>query len=129
MATIAACAQTIEYGYDACGNRILRQIVIQSGNKSLFAADSQESYSEEQLGTVQVRIYPNPTHGQLKVTLHGDEELRGTIDVYDTQGRRVALVQSVEASNVVDISAQPHGIYILKLRVNEEDSTWKIIKK
>ena len=123
-----ATAETVEYGYDACGNRISRQIVLR-GNKSLSTTDTQEDFSEEQLGAVQVKISPNPTYGQLKVALQGEEEIRGTIEVYNIQGRKVAQVQSVEASNMIDISAEPSGIYLMKLRVNDENSTWKIIKK
>ena len=122
-------AQTIEYGYDACGNRVTRQIVLEKTNKSLSVANVQEDFSEEQLGEVQVRIYPNPTHGHLKVVLQGVDELQGTIEVYDTQGKRIAYLTNAEHENDIDLSPQPNGIYLMRLSIGNEVSTWKIIKR
>lgn len=122
-------AQSIEYGYDACGNRVARQIVLEKTNKSLSVASVQEDFSEEQLGEVQVRIYPNPTHGHLKVVLQGVDELQGAIEVYDTQGHCIAILTNAEHENDIDLSPQPNGIYLMRLMINGEVSTWKIIKK
>ncbi|MBE6341147.1 MAG: T9SS type A sorting domain-containing protein [Bacteroidales bacterium] len=129
IVSIAASAQTIEYGYDACGNRVTRQIVLEKTNKSLSVASVQEDFSEEQLGEVQVRIYPNPTHGHLKVVLQGVDELQGAIEVYDTQGKRIAYLPKAEHENDIDLSPQPNGIYLMRLTINGEVSTWKILKK
>jgi len=122
-------AQSIEYGYDACGNRVTRQIVLEKTNKSLSVASVQEDFSEEQLGEVQVRIYPNPTHGHLKVVLQGVDEVQGTIEVYDTQGKRIVRLPNAEHENDIDLSPQPNGIYLMRLTINGEVSTWKILKK
>lgn len=122
-------AQSIEYGYDACGNRISRQIVLQKTNKNLSIAEQQDTFSEEQLGTVQLRIYPNPTHGHLKVVLQGVDKLQGAIEVYDTQGKRIVRLPSAEHENDIDLSPQPNGIYLMRLTINGEVSTWKILKK
>lgn len=122
-------AQSIEYGYDACGNRISRQIVIQKTNKNLFIAEQQDTFSEEQLGSVQLRIYPNPTHGHLKVEIQSPDESYGSIEVYDTQGRRIAYLPHAEYENDIDLSPQPNGIYLMRLSIGDEVSTWKILKK
>ena len=127
ISILSSPAQTIEYGYDACGNRILRQIVLEKTNKNLSAEEN--IFSEEQLGAVQVRIYPNPTHGHLKVVLQGVDELQGAIEVYDTQGKRIAYLPKVEQENDIDLSPQPNGIYLLRLTIGTEVSTWKIIKR
>ena len=122
-------AQTIEYGYDACGNRISRQIVLQKSNKSLSTSAQQNIFSEELLGTSQVRIYPNPTHGHLKVEIQSPNESYGSIEVYDTQGHRIAILTNAEHENDIDLSPQPNGIYLMRLSIGDEVSTWKIIKK
>ena len=122
-------AQSIEYGYDACGNRISRQIVLQKTNKNLSIAEQQDTFSEEQLGTVQLRIYPNPTHGHLKVVIQSPDESYGSIEVYDTQGRRIAYLPHAEHENDIDLSPQPNGIYLMRLSIGDEVSTWKILKK
>ncbi|MBQ2321186.1 MAG: hypothetical protein II375_01310 [Bacteroidales bacterium] len=73
LSIIAASAQSVEYGYDACGNRVARQIVLEQSNKGHFLAEQQDEFSEEQLGTAQIRIYPNPTHGHLKVVIQSPD--------------------------------------------------------
>ena len=126
---IATSAQKVEYGYDACGNRVLRQVVLDGANKSLSIDNQLEDFSEEQLGEVQVRIYPNPTHGRLKVVLQGTEKEHCNINIYDVNGRQVANVVRVENENDIDLSSQPNGIYLMRFSINGEVSTWKIIKK
>ena len=126
---IATSAQKVEYGYDACGNRVLRQVVLDGANKSLSIDNQLEDFSEEQLGEVQVRIYPNPTHGRLKVVLQGVEKEHCNINIYDVNGRQVANVARVDNENDIDLSSQPNGIYLMRFSINGEVSTWKIIKK
>ena len=121
--------QSVNYGYDACGNRVLRQVVLGKFNKSVSADSQQQAYSEEQLGVVQVRIYPNPTHGRLKVMLATSEELCATIEVFDMQGRRVCHLASSNQENDIDLSSQPDGIYLMRLTVGGEQSTWRILKQ
>lgn len=123
-----ANAQTISYGYDACGNRISRQIVLEKNNKALEAEDV--PFSEEQLGATQVRIYPNPTHGHLKVVLQNtDETYNNSITIYSANGKQIANIPHAETETDIDISAQPNGIYLMRLCIGTEISTWKILKK
>lgn len=120
IATFAVHAQSVDYYYDACGNRIKRQIFL-IRNKSLPV--------EEQLGNVQVRIYPNPTHGLLKVTIQSPDELKGSIEVFNSQGVRIVYIANVEQENDIDLSAHHNGIYLMRLKVGAASSTWKILKK
>lgn len=122
-------AQSIEYGYDACGNRISRQIVLQKSNKSLSTSAQQNIFSEELLGNSQVRIYPNPTHGRLKVVIQSPDESYGSIEVYDTQGHRIVHLPNAEHENDIDLSPRPNGIYLMRFSIGDEVSTWKIIKR
>ncbi|MBQ3636702.1 MAG: T9SS type A sorting domain-containing protein [Bacteroidales bacterium] len=129
LISIAVYSQSIEYGYDACGNRITRQIVLQQSNKSLFVAEQQDVFSEEVLSNSLVRIYPNPTHGLLKVTIQSPDELKGSIEVFNSQGVRIAYIANVEQENDIDLSAHHNGIYLMRLKVGAASSTWKILKK
>lgn len=127
ISILSSPAQTIEYGYDACGNRILRQIVLEKTNKNLSTEEN--IFSEEQLGAVQVRIYPNPTHGRLNVVIQSNDELQGSIEVFDMQGKSIVRLPNAEYENDIDLSPQPNGIYLLRLTIGTEVSTWKIIKR
>ena len=104
-------------------------MVLDGANKSLSIDNQLEDFSEEQIGEVQVRIYPNPTHGRLKVVLQGAEKEHCNINIYDVNGRQVANVVRVENENDIDLSSEPNGIYLMRFSINGEVSTWKIIKK
>ena len=129
LTSVAVWAEDVWYGYDACGNRVRREVVVDEYNKRLYAGEEKKSFTEEQLGAVKVRIYPNPTEGQLKVVLWSEGEIEGSMEMYDMQGRRVAEVRRAERENLIDISAEPSGVYVLKMVVNNKKSTWKVIKK
>lgn len=120
--SLAATAQSVEYGYDACGNRVARQLVLDE-------TDPQDDFAEEQLGAAQVRIYPNPTYGRIKVTIHCADEQQGSIEVFDTRGNRAIDFRNIGRENDIDLSSQPGGVYLLRLSLADDVSTWKIIKK
>lgn len=120
--SLAATAQSVEYGYDACGNRVARRLVIDE-------TEPQEEFAEEQLGAAQVRIYPNPTYGHLKVTICCADEPQGSIEVFDTRGNRAIDFRNIGRENDIDLSSRPGGVYLLRLSLAADISTWKIIKK
>lgn len=93
---LTTSAQSVEYGYDACGNRITRQIILQKSNKSISVAGRQDTFSEELIGITQVRIYPNPTHGLMKVTFQTPDELQCSIEIYDTKGKQIVHIPSAQ---------------------------------
>lgn len=117
-----AAAQSVEYGYDACGNRVARRLVLDE-------TDPQEEFAEEQLGAAQVRIYPNPTYGHLKVTIHCADEPQGSIAVYDIGGDMAVAFRNIGRENDIDLSSRPGGVYLVRISLADDVSTWKIIKK
>ena len=74
--------------------------------------------------------YPNPTQGNLKVSISGLENSdKCHLDVYSIQGTQI-LAFDVNSDNAnVDISNQPNGVYMLQITINGKSTTWKIIKK
>ena len=121
----------IGYAYDMAGNRIKREIVMSASQamakKQSF--ESQDFYSER-LREHSVKIYPNPTQGNLKVSISGLENSdKCHLDVYSIQGTQI-LAFDVNSDNAnVDISNQPNGVYMLQITINGKSTTWKIIKK
>lgn len=91
--------------------------------------ESQDFYSER-LREHSVKIYPNPTQGNLKVSISGLENSdKCHLDVYSIQGTQI-LAFDVNSDNAnVDISNQPNGVYMLQITINGKSTTWKIIKK
>ena len=68
-----------------------------------------------------VRLYPNPTSGKLKIEV--EDDLFTGAEVMSIQGQRI--IQSDQS--IIDLSEYPSGIYFV--RVNGSPKTYKIIKQ
>ncbi|MDR1764058.1 MAG: T9SS type A sorting domain-containing protein [Dysgonamonadaceae bacterium] len=119
-------AQDVKFAYDAAGNRISREITLLRSSKQEDAATELHDIVAKQ----EVRIFPNPTEGMLSVELPDfSDETAGEITIYDSAGKVVSRKASISRENSFDISRQANGIYIMKIRIGDDVSTWKIIKK
>lgn len=131
MATsLSAIAQgKVGFAYDEAGNRVKREIVI---TRSVNAEDESPKKSEsyyDALGDRIVKISPNSS-GVINVSvLHMLPTDDGGIGVYAVSGTEVLKQRVTSAETVVDISNQPHGVYILRVIINGTSTTWKITKK
>ena len=120
-------AQSVHYGYDQAGNRISREIVFSSRSPAVKKA--MHSHYTETVSGKRLQIYPNPTHGLLKVEVLGlgADDSCG-IKLFNTSGQ--LLFSSDESSSAtINITSQPVGIYYLNVIINDEKTVWKIIKK
>ena len=117
--------QNVSYAYDEVGNRVKREIVLQT---RAAEESTNESYSE-MLNDRDIRIYPNPTEGQLTIEVTGDGGSR--FDIYNFDGQQMLTDDSGAGRVVLDISSQPKGLYILRVTTENggDSSTWKIVKK
>lgn len=119
----------IEISYDAAGNRITRkvlQVTMMAKGKNY----SDSTYYIDQMQSVLMKVYPNPTQGKVYVEMQGGDEIGNSkIRLFDSHGR---LIHEQEGDGDVvelDLSTYPLGYYIIDLFVNEEHTTWKIVKK
>lgn len=129
---ISTAQSKIGYAYDAAGNRIKREIVMPA---SRAMAKQQGLGSERQMFSDMLRdhtvkIYPNPTEGALRVSISGLKDAdKCSLGVYTSQGAQV-LTENVKTDNVdINIGNHPAGIYMLRITINNNSTTWKIIKK
>ncbi|GAB4278054.1 MAG: hypothetical protein Kow0068_01500 [Marinilabiliales bacterium] len=132
-----ANSQTINYGYDAAGNRISRTIDLSTKNYTVSedttgldneAAKGEEQFSEV-LGDYSLTIYPNPTKGLLKINITGIEPgASSKINLYDLSGKLVYQNNQGTGTDIIDISEQPSGTYILKVNIGSQKTEWKIMK-
>ena len=79
------------------------------------------------LDDVEVKVYPNPTKGNLKVGI-SNADLTFTVRVFSSAGQIVGTYRSNNGSVDVDITNQSNGLYVLVISINGKESTWKIIK-
>ncbi|MDR2037912.1 MAG: T9SS type A sorting domain-containing protein [Bacteroidales bacterium] len=143
-------AQQVKYRYDASGNRKNKELIsvsnltsrnsLKSARKDIpesewdiseaVFGESSVVPSEEALKERKVTIYPNPTKGKLRVDITG-----GTIPekslfiLHAATGNILKQQTGITATNLMDISSFPAGIYILRIILGEEVSVWKIVKE
>jgi hypothetical protein len=142
LASLTSLAQDIEYGYDDAGNRITRKIIGPKMEDAPSAANSteenyksgnQESEVEvynDMVGEKQIKIYPNPTRGKLKIDMvNYNNNLEGSIQVFDISGRMVNNIPTLTETMQIDITNEPAGSYIMIIVVGNEKSEWKIVKQ
>lgn len=124
LISITIQSQTITYSYDACGNRISREIIL---SRSI---ETSEKSFEEKLSENTIIIYPNPTEGILKIEIKERGQTGNqSITVYDSNGGLIRNTAITSSITEIDLSNCANGIYVLIISYNNETSTWKILKK
>jgi YD repeat-containing protein len=123
-------AQSVTYGYDSAGNRISRTIVISTLRSAEQEQQEETSFHSEVLNDLEIRIYPNPTYGLLKVEIRNmKEEQSAALSLYDLSGKLILSRNKIVNSTELDISSSASGTYILRIFAGESKTEWKIIKK
>jgi len=137
---LGAMAQSVEYYYDASGNRVTRTIV---ALKSAQVADSvvtdstntqnqdlpKKNGSEGIFGSTP-ELYPNPTKGLLLLSLPDYQFNSGDkLWLFDAKGALVKHIQILEPELEIDLSRQPQGSYFLQAIIAGKPYEWKIIKE
>ncbi len=133
----------IYYGYDVAGNRTsktitlitktLKKMVKVEDSLDLVAAQLTNEYDEpqtEELADAEIKIYPNPTHGMLRVDILNVELNKADkIVLFDVRGNFVKQILNLTESNVIDLSNSANGIYMMNITIGQESTTWRIIKE
>ena len=94
--------------------------IVKAGNEALFNDCMGYTEVKEIEPQANIKIYPNPTTGQLRITNY---ELRENtvIEIFDIYGKKFP---SFGGAGVVDISHLANGMYFLKI----DNKTVKVIK-
>lgn len=129
MNTFSQSASKIVFDYDQAGSRISRTIVLESSQ-----AARQQPIDTLQVndasGFGELRIYPNPTIGQIHVLIpHSKATQSGNIQIYDIKGQLLLTQEAVSGDNAVNMSEFIPGWYVLRLTQGESSTEFKIIKK
>lgn len=126
---------SVEYQYDNNGCRYGTTIILIGKNTNATGKEcisiAPKDMDEEATVFQNIKIYPNPTEGILKVEItyfSGNEKTEINANLFNNDGKHI--LNTVFISNTeIDISMLPNGIYILNLNTNKQKETIKIIKK
>lgn len=114
---------TLHFTYDDAGNRISRTIVV----RSLQTPHHDMKTSVDLYEDAKVRIKELNTDF-LQVEILGLNN-SANISIYDTSGKAFLSCDTLETISSIDISAIPRGIYVLRIVIDDDENTWKLIKK
>lgn len=129
--SLKVSSQTISYVYDNAGNRIFKGIMMTSNplDEQQGKQKKQDSYSDL-LSKKNIRIYPNPTSGILRIEVMGfAENDECTLTLYSTAGQLIERTQLTSSVGTLNISSRQNGVYLMTICLNGNESSWKIIKK
>lgn len=126
---VFAQEEKIEYQYDAKGNRIKRQTVI-------LPAQTDRNFNltelevEEETKEFSILISPNPTKGELKVLITGQEDYEeSSLGIYTMNGALIQKIEPIKETNYLNLQNQSPGMYILRLVIGDKVETWKVVKQ
>ncbi len=84
---------------------------------------------KEQVSQINLNLFPNPTSNRVEVSLLGVADVESAVITISTiEGKILQQHRWDVSNNVLDLSAYPQGIYILKFQCEGEQVVKKIIK-
>ncbi|OFY11265.1 MAG: hypothetical protein A2X11_10910 [Bacteroidetes bacterium GWE2_42_24] len=123
-------SQTVNFSYDASGNRTARWLEVKDMKNSEDSAllrllDFKPAGAGELLSDVQV--YPNPVSHEMHIdiTRLGDEVATGKL--CDVNGRPVLSFSNLISTNSINLETLAPGIYLLRVECKGEQRVWKIV--
>ncbi|MEY5048917.1 MAG: hypothetical protein RLZZ175_2276 [Bacteroidota bacterium] len=119
----------VQFTYDARGNRTGRQIVLPSVRRGDSTLDT--TAIKDNVGENAVSIYPNPIVSQITVKLHVTENQTssGTLEVLNAIGTKMGESPITENEGTFNFENLPTGVYILRIRTNNQNLDWKVLKQ
>jgi hypothetical protein len=122
-----AYSQSLVFSHDNAGNRISREIEQGGGLKSLAISDSvvMDITPEALAG---ISLYPNPTEGRITLEICGEPDGEFHVVILSLTGA-ILLNETYNKKRVdLDLRHYPPGNYFLKIRHQNQQKLWKVIK-
>ena len=130
FAALPVTAQNIiYYSYDAAGNRVRREIVLNRQNAPQQPSNS-TYYSDQLAEDYRIKIHPNTSDGVVRVeVISMDSSYEGMVTAYRLSGTKDQECKVVNGNAYINLGNSPKGTYILHVDINGKTTDWKIIKK
>jgi hypothetical protein len=127
----------INYDYDATGNRWKRYITF-SMNKTIAFDTTHKTASStvyresllDSFGLKEIVVFPNPTTDIIRVDIvsHFNNSLSGSIKIFNAAGTNQLQSQSILFNNSVDLTLLATGMYVMRIDINGQIRTYKVLK-
>jgi len=130
LAALHAMAQdTVCYSYDAAGNRVRREIILNRQNAPQQPGASLY-YSDQLTADYRIKIHPSASDGMVRVeVLSTGSSNEGAVTAYNLSGAKVQECKVEHGNAYVNLGDSPKGVYVLHIEINGKSTDWKVIKK
>lgn len=109
-------------GYGMRGDQVLGYMIDLEGKGT--------SIEDKVVSQTKASVYPNPVSDELHIDLpYGTEDVKTTLTLVDMQGCAVRRVETVQTSNIINVSNLPQGIYILDVNARGSHKAFKVVIK
>ena len=122
----------LKYLYDKAGNRTsvnIHEVILKSGSNTNI--DENEPLADDLFGAREIKIYPNPTKGDLNILIqNGEKDETYQYQLFDLSGRK--LMEFTYTGNgmvPLNLHSFNSGTYILVVRTSDGDLKYKILKE
>ncbi|MCU7614039.1 VWA domain-containing protein [Chryseobacterium sp. GMJ5] len=113
-------------------NNLLLRLILQRATLSLCNDGISNDHLNKKLETEidnqldsKITVFPNPTKGLINIkTIKMIDELF----IYDLAGKIIMKKEKLTNQKIIDITAYPQSIYLLRIRCGDQWETFKVIK-
>ncbi|UII19579.1 endo-1,4-beta-xylanase [Fulvivirga ligni] len=74
-------------------------------------------------------LFPNPASNVLHVKVSGQQDLNSDLQIYDLNGAMIKQIILPSGAHEIDISHLQRGIYIVKLKSQDQVKSWRLLKQ
>ena len=126
---IARGQQNLSFAYDAAGNRITRTIVVSAQKLSQDAQlETALSYMDT-LNGKELSIFTDRGNHRLTIALNKyDHSSNGKYTLLDNKGVLISKNKLSDRNTPVRLDDLPDGTYTLRIEINNQASSWKLVK-
>ncbi|MCK9399044.1 MAG: T9SS type A sorting domain-containing protein [Bacteroidales bacterium] len=102
------------------------------GMKGKITVNGPSGIGDNEAGIGKINIFPNPTRGKFTLQINGsgsDQQTR--LEIFNILGEKIADVPGFvsQASNEIDLSSVPDGIYFIRINDRKKIYTEELIKQ
>ena len=129
----------VGFSYDPSGNRIERNMILlppkspgndQQTEEEEYKLEEQKPEFSEILNNHEITIFPNPNGGQFDAQITNlSEVMESSLALYSIEGKEVFYRNKPEEITHINIQGKKKGTYVLKILLDGEVSSWKIVKQ
>jgi len=106
------------YNSNSTVSATFANVSVTGGNLSLIGGGPESLAQDDHPNFRNVNVFPNPTSGELNISLSGYEGRSVTLEVFNTMGQILYIKELDEVQNadeIIDLSSVASGMYLLRV--------------